>query len=335
MSTKQLQRLGYITCVIMFVALLGGALVTKTGSGLECGNEWPLCNGKLVPAYTLGQMIEWSHRLFSGLAGLSALASAIAFRLYARRRPDLQIFAYLTLLFVVIQAAMGAFAVLWPQTPAVMALHMGFSLIAFASSLMLALGAGRAQSGEAQGKLPPISRGYQILTWGTAIYAYLVVYLGAFVSHTGSQGGCTGWPLCSGELIPGDLSGSTGIVFLHRVAALGLFGLVALLGHLAFWKHGKAYPEMKGLGISAVGLCALQIVSGAGVVFTLGVPQWYLFAALAHVVLISGLFGILCYMSVRVWQLGGRSRAARDAGRVHPDRHENEQKQAESGRSLP
>jgi cytochrome c oxidase assembly protein subunit 15 len=31
----------------------------------------------------------------------------------------------------------------------------------------------------------------------------------------------------------------------------------------------------------------------------------YIFAALFHILLIAGLFGVLCYMSVRVWQLRG------------------------------
>ncbi|MDT3427854.1 cytochrome c oxidase assembly protein subunit 15 [Paenibacillus forsythiae] len=302
MTAKPLKWLGYITCLIMFLALLGGAVVTKTGSGLECGNEWPLCNGKLVPAYTLGQMIEWSHRLFSGLAGLASLASVLAFRRYARNRRDLQAYAYMTLLFVVIQAFMGALAVVRPQTAAVMALHMGFSLIAFASSLMLALGAGSRYSGEQTGALPPVGKGFRNLTWITAIYAYIVVYVGALVSHTGSQGGCSGWPLCNGEVIP-ELSGGTGIMFVHRIAAMLLFVLTAVLGHLAFWRHGR-YPELGKLGALAVALCALQVLSGASVVFTLYNEQWYLFAALAHIVLVSGLFGVLCYMSVRVWQLG-------------------------------
>lgn len=35
---------------------------------------------------------------------------------------------------------MGAFAVVFSQSSAVMALHFGFALIAFASSLMMALG---------------------------------------------------------------------------------------------------------------------------------------------------------------------------------------------------
>lgn len=289
----------------MFLALLGGAVVTKTGSGLECGNEWPLCNGKLIPAYTVGSLIEYTHRLFSGLAGLLSVASMFAFWRYARKRKDLLTYALLTLIFVVVQGGMGALAVIKSQSAAVMALHMGFSLIAFASSLMLALGARRiCLSGEENsGAGRRVSRGFRNLTWFTALYSYMVVYIGAYVSHTDSQGGCSGWPLCNGEWIP-ELSGGVGIVFMHRIAAALLFLLTALLGHLAFWRY-KELPELRALGVAAVLLCLMQVFSGAAVVHTLYNERLYIFTALSHILLIAGLFGVLCYMSVRVWQLSG------------------------------
>ncbi|NOU82821.1 heme A synthase [Paenibacillus sp. LMG 31459] len=305
MTTLQLKWLSYITCLVMFLALLGGAVVTKTGSGLECGNEWPLCHGKLIPAYTVGSLIEYTHRLFSGLAGLMSLASMFAFWRYARKRRDLLTYALLTLIFVVVQGGMGALAVIKSQSAAVMALHMGFSLIAFASSLMLALGARRIYlSGEENSTAEPkVSRGFRNLTWFTALYSYMVVYIGAYVSHTDSQGGCSGWPLCNGEWIP-ELSGGVGIVFIHRVAAALLFLLTAILGHLAFWKY-KELPELRALGLAAVLLCLMQVFSGAAVVHTLYNERLYIFTALSHILLIAGLFGVLCYMSVRVWQLSG------------------------------
>jgi len=306
MTVNQLKWLSYITCLVMFLALLGGAVVTKTGSGLECGNEWPLCNGKLVPAYTLGSLIEYTHRLFSGMAGLASLASMFAFWRYARKRRDLLAYALMTLLFVVVQGGMGALAVVKAQSAPVMALHMGFSLIAFASSLMLALGSKRQSEEGNEDSVksdsgPRVSKGFRNLTWITAVYSYIVVYIGAFVSHTDSRGGCSGWPLCNGEWIP-ELSGGVGIVFVHRLAAALLFILTAILGHLAFWKH-KEHRELRGLGIAAVALCLMQVLSGAAVVLTLNNDRLYIFAALAHILLIAGLFGVLCYMSVRVWQL--------------------------------
>ncbi|WP_238653574.1 COX15/CtaA family protein [Paenibacillus piscarius] len=311
MTTLQLKWLSYMTCLIMFLALFGGVVVTKTGSGLECGNQWPLCHGKLIPAYTIGSMIEYTHRLFSGLAGLLSVASMYACWRYARQRKDMLAYAMLTLVFVIIQGAMGALAVVNSQSAAVMALHMGFSLIAFAGSLMLALGARRIYGTRApeadRGEGHRVSRGFRNLTWAITVYSYIVVYIGAYVSHTSSQGGCSGWPLCNGQWIP-EMSGGVGVVFVHRIAAAVLFLLTALLGHLAFWKY-KELREIRTLGVAAVLFCLMQVFSGAAVVFTLNNERLYIFAAMSHIVLISGLFGVLCYMSVRVWQLsGGASR---------------------------
>ncbi|NMO95621.1 COX15/CtaA family protein [Paenibacillus lemnae] len=304
MNNKQLKWLSYITCLIMFLATFGGMVVTKTESGLGCGREWPLCNGKFVPAYTLASMIEYSHRAVSGLAGLSALASLIAFWRFKRDRRDLMVFVILTSVFVILQAIMGAMAVLSPQSAAVMALHFGFSLVAFASSVMLALGMRRLEKAGnfmAHDHLPRVSKSFRNLVWGTAIYSYVVVYIGAFVSHTDSREGCSGWPLCNGAVIP-ELTGGVGIAFMHRVAAALLLLVVAVMAHFAFWRN-RDNREIQMLGISAIVICSLQVLSGPILMATMHNDQLYIFAALGHTLLISALFGVLCYMSVRVWQL--------------------------------
>ncbi|AOZ92011.1 COX15/CtaA family protein [Paenibacillus crassostreae] len=303
MNTKQLKWLSYLTFFVMFFATFGGTVVTRTGSGLGCGHEFPLCHGKFIPAHTVESLIEYSHRLVSGLAGLLALAVVIAFYLFNKRR-DLRVYSVMTLIFVLVQATMGALAVLYDQSSAVKALHFGFSLIAFASALMLALGIRRvhkAKNDLEDVMLPRVSRSFRNITWITTIYCYVVVYVGAFVSHSGSAGGCSGWPLCNGEWFP-ELTGGVKIAFLHRLAALLLFILIAIMGHLAYHRnHGNR--ELQMLGITAVVLCLMQVLSGAGLMYTMGNDEVYIFASLLHNLLVSSLFGVLCYLCVRVWQL--------------------------------
>ncbi|OOC63367.1 COX15/CtaA family protein [Paenibacillus ihbetae] len=304
MNDKQLKWLSYITCAVMFFATFGGMVVTKTGSGLGCGQEWPLCNGKFIPAYTVSSLIEYSHRAVSGMAGLAALASLIAFWKYKRDRKDLMAYVVMTSAFVIVQAIMGALAVVKPQSAAVMALHFGFSLIAFASSVMLALGMRRVEKAKVPlgtERLPRVSNGFRRLVWGATIYTYIVVYIGAFVSHTDSREGCSGWPLCNGEVIP-ELGGGVGIAFMHRVAALLLLIVVAVMGHFAYWRN-RDNREIQMLGVSATVLCLLQIFSGAIIMATMHNDEVYVFSALGHTLLISALFGVLSYLSVRVWQL--------------------------------
>ncbi len=73
--------LGYNVLVILW-----GAFVRATGSGAGCGSHWPLCNGEIIPrAPAVETMIEFAHRLTSGLAGLMVLIMVLwAFRAYPR-----------------------------------------------------------------------------------------------------------------------------------------------------------------------------------------------------------------------------------------------------------
>ena len=54
----------------MFLVLLMGATVTNTGSAEGCGRSWPLCHGEFIPEYAFETMVEYSHRLVTGVEGL-------------------------------------------------------------------------------------------------------------------------------------------------------------------------------------------------------------------------------------------------------------------------
>ncbi len=306
-TIQQLKWLSYITCLAMFLATMGGLVVTKTGSGLGCGREWPLCHGQFIPAYTISSLIEYTHRMVSGFAGLTALFAFIGFMFFNKNR-ELRLYAVLTFIFVVLQAIMGALAVVFSQSAPIMALHFGFSMIAFSSSILMAFTARRLhkyQRTHTHETQPPVSKGFRNLTWFSTIFTYIVVYTGAFVTHTDSRGGCSGFPLCNGEVVP-ELSGGVGVAFLHRVAAMALVIVIAILAHFAYRRHPNN-PSIRKMGIIAVVFIVLQFVSGAVNIFTMDIPEVYFFATMAHTLLIQFLFGILCYMSLRTWQLSRQS----------------------------
>ncbi|MFK7694647.1 COX15/CtaA family protein [Paenibacillus sp. HJGM_3] len=296
---KSYKWVSLLTTIGMGLVLLMGALVTKTESGRGCGDDWPLCNGKFIPAYTIESMIEYSHRAVSGLVGILVLAAAIYTYKLLRHSGEAKLFAYSALFFTVLQAILGAMAVVWPTSDAVLALHFGFSLVAFAATLLLTIGVWKDEfSGDKTvGKLGTVSRKFRNTVWLVTGYSYVVVYIGAFVRHTESSGGCLGWPLCNGEVVP-ELSGATGIAFAHRIAAAILFLAIA---YIAF-RANRTYADIPFIRTSArwaLTLAGLQVISGALIVYALG-TDWYLFAALLHVILIACLFGILCDLCVRV-----------------------------------
>ena len=292
------KRLSVLTSIGMFLILVMGALVTKTESGMGCGDDWPLCNGKFVPAYTISSLIEYSHRAVVGLVTLLLLATTVLVFITTRRK-DARAFVLGAVFFTLLQAVMGAMAVVWPQSSAVLALHFGLSLLAFASTLLLALAYtrwGRYNDQQAKTSQAHAASGFVALVWMTAIFSYVVVYLGAFVRHTQSSGGCIGWPLCNGQVIP-ELTGATAIVFVHRLAALLLFMMIGLL----FLQARKAYQAEDAMHIGskwAFLLVILQIISGAVVTWSLGSEFLYLLAGMVHAVLIACLFGCLSYLCV-------------------------------------
>lgn len=286
----------------MFFVLLAGAIVTKTGSGRGCGDDWPLCNGKFVPAYTLESMIEYSHRMITGIVGLLVLATFIATWRYYKSHKEALYYAGGTLLFTIVQALMGAAAVMWPQQPAVMALHFGIALLAVASSMLLVVWMYQVRKEKVRFHADPIPKHIRVVVWGTWVHSCIVIYLGAYIRHTESDAGCIGWPLCNGQVIP-DMYGAAGIVFIHRVAAALLLVLAITL--VVLFRRYETKSNNSEFTSSAEGLFLIvltQIFSGAWLTFVMNNPDAYLFASLFHNVLATFLFSILTVLSIRVWK---------------------------------
>ncbi len=91
------------------VVILWGAFVRATGSGAGCGSHWPLCNGEVIPRSPgVETLIEFGHRLSSGLLGILVLALVVvAFRAYPRGH-RVRKGAMWTLFFVVTESLLGA-----------------------------------------------------------------------------------------------------------------------------------------------------------------------------------------------------------------------------------
>ena len=61
--------------------------------------------------------------------------------------------------------------------------------------------------------------------------------------------------------------------------------------------------EIKRATLLILALTLLQVISGAWVTSVMGLENIYIFASLVHTMIIAGLFAVLCYLSIRVWQL--------------------------------
>ena len=96
--------LGYTVLVILF-----GAWVRITGSGAGCGEHWPSCHGELVPrSPSIATVIEFTHRLTSGLCLIGVLALVWAARRTFPAGHPARTGAALAVLFTITEALVGA-----------------------------------------------------------------------------------------------------------------------------------------------------------------------------------------------------------------------------------
>ncbi len=114
MRLDRLARYAWGVLAYNLFVILWGAYVRATGSGAGCGSHWPLCNGEVVPrAPALATMIEFTHRATSGIALLAVIFLFVwARRAYARGH-IVRTGAALSLIFIVVEALLGAGLVLF------------------------------------------------------------------------------------------------------------------------------------------------------------------------------------------------------------------------------
>src|SRR5512132_2587604 len=106
-------RFAWVALAFTIAVVLWGAFVRATGSGAGCGAHWPLCNGVVVPREpTTATLIELTHRITSGSAGLLAIALVFSAWLAAPKGASVRRAAAWVLLLEITEGAVGASIVL-------------------------------------------------------------------------------------------------------------------------------------------------------------------------------------------------------------------------------
>ncbi|WP_262172831.1 COX15/CtaA family protein [Saccharococcus sp. Marseille-Q5394] len=292
---RYLKWFGVASTVGMLLILLGGALVTKTDSGMGCGRHWPGCNGQLIPdEITPEVLIEFSHRVVTGSVGILIVVLAIwSWKAIGHKR-ETKLLSFLAIFFLILQALIGAAQVLWGQGDFILALHFGISLISFASVLLLTLLVFEVDQKFDADKLT-IGKTLRFHTIGVTIYSYFVVYTGALVRHTESELSCTDWPMCKN----GDFSLPANfwewVQMSHRTAAALIFIWLGIIAIHAI-RHYKSQRVIYWGWMTAFILVSLQVLAGGAVILT----RLNLYLALAHSLFVILLFGLLTYMVLLV-----------------------------------
>jgi cytochrome c oxidase assembly protein subunit 15 len=274
-DARSLRRLSagfFALCAATFGLIVLGALVRAHGAGLACP-DWPLCFGRVIPAFDLRVAFEWTHRAVAGgvALGFAGLALAVLRRPAARGAAGAWLVA--AALLLVVQIALGALTVwkllaAWTVTShlvvgnafAASLLWIGLSLRPEEPSLRPEEPSRRAAelSLRAAGAPAPAAPA-AARAWLAAASACLALQLvlGGLVSSRYAGLACPEWPTCYGGAWWPSSGGPVALHLLHRTNG---YLLLLLLGASAFAARG-AGALGRALGLAAA-LGAAQVVVG-------------------------------------------------------------------------
>ena len=220
--TRRYVILAWSAAAATYLLIVFGAIVRITGSGMGCGDDWPLCNGHVLPPFDdLATVIEWGHRQIAVVVsvlvfGLAAFAwwdgrSAGA----GSREPDAPLrrhASYLAAALLVAQIALGAITVILELPHWTVILHLGTAMLILAALLV-------AATGHQPLAAPGAARAAMALALGTVV-------LGGLTAKLGAGTACLGFPLCNGQLWP-DGNYLQHAHWAHRLLAYGFVAYAA------------------------------------------------------------------------------------------------------------
>jgi heme a synthase len=124
------------------LVVLWGAYVRASGSGAGCGSHWPLCNGDVIPvAPRIETIIEFTHRAMSGVALVAVAALWLWSRASFGRRHRVRTMASAAVVFLIVEALLGAGLVLFNYVDKNQSVGRAFYLSLHLLNTLLLLGA--------------------------------------------------------------------------------------------------------------------------------------------------------------------------------------------------
>lgn len=281
-----------------YTLIVLGFVVRITGSGMGCGDDWPLCNGRLIPDLSdWTTVLEWSHRLAAlavSLLVLGLLGAAVLSPSHRQAPPaglSLRKISLVASALLVVQVLLGAVTV-WLELPAAsVILHLAAAL-ALLATLVIATLAAWSGAARAAG-----DQGSRLSVYPAGVLGALTLLLGGFTANLDAGPACRGFPLCNGELWP---SGShlAAVHWVHRLAA---YTFVVVVGSLCF----RAFRDRSSGRPAAVTVAALTLLQVAVAVVMVSGPFAVWWRSL-HAALGTGIWVALVWLA---WE-SGRFRSA-------------------------
>lgn len=256
------RKLSIAATAATFVLVGIGGLVRATKSGLGCGTDWPHCSGRLIPSIeNRAVAIEFSHRLMASVVVvLIALLAVTAWRHYRHDRRILGT-SIAALGLVLVQALLGAIVVWFELKADLVTAHLAAAMTLVAVLIYLTL-----LVSSLEGARFVASRSVARKGRFAAGAVFILLLVGSYVTGRSAGYVFEDWPLMNGQLVPELISDAESIHFIHRLIALSVGVIVALVCARVIRRRHEL-PTQARLARAALVLYATQVLVGAGNVF--------------------------------------------------------------------
>jgi heme A synthase len=140
LKLSKFARYAWFVLAYNIVVILWGVFLRASKSGDGCGQHWLTCHGEVIPsAPEMKTVIEFSHRITSGLAFIAVLILVIwAFRRFGKNNP-IRKTAFVSFIFIITEALVGAGLVLTGNTAETLTASRPFWMIGHLTNTFILL----------------------------------------------------------------------------------------------------------------------------------------------------------------------------------------------------
>ncbi len=291
-------RLALATVLATFALIAVGSLARLQPAGTGCGNDWPRCNGKWLPALEWTPLIEYLHRgMALSVILLTAATVFVAFRTPGTSR-KVRLLAGAGLATIVLQSAIGGMAAQWGAPAGIAILHLTAAML-FLTCAIATLASAAASRGSPVwlaelGRTPsPLAdRTFAVVASLAATIALILVIFGASTSASGAFA-CATWPLCA----EGTSVAENQTVVHLGYRATALLGAIATAGTALLARQRGASATIRAMTTSALLLVAVQSTLNAVAAVT-GDPIWI---SAPHLVVATLIWIVMLGVTLAAW----------------------------------
>lgn len=257
---RRFRGLAFSAAALTYALIVFGGIVRITGSGMACGDDWPLCNGRLIPPMDLPTLIEWGHRLAAALVGFLVLGVAVYALRHRRRLGRGALFwSGISAALLIVQVLLGAVTVRLELPTSSVVLHLLVASGLLGTLLLAAMTPRHTGARPASGG-PGIDPGWAV---AGAIFGFILLIFGGLVANTGAAPLCTGFPFCGDTILPRGGA----LVRLHWGHRLLAYLFLFYIGTAAFlsWRESASRAVLAAV-TAVLLLTGLQIAVAAAMV---------------------------------------------------------------------